>query len=227
MRRGQTRPPAQHLRLAGRRARQRRRHRPRGSAVQEHTQGLLPQHQQPAPQERRRRGRGSQSRTRHRRRHAHGTARQAAGQKGKPQVGRRHQAHLPAGQTGRHGQVLRGQKPRARHHDPKPTDSQRPRTADENRRQGHLLLHCRRARGLPTAHQGPCSHLPRAHRDETNRCPTGSRTHRRHGALRTRALLCYVDEELRQRLHRSSTLSGHLAQSAEARRHVCQAEVLS
>ena len=69
--------------------------------------------------------------------------------------------------------------------------------------------------------------IPRTHRDEANRSPTGSRTHRRHRSLRPRAVLRHLDDNLCLRIDQRRTLPGHLPQPAEAGRTVCQAEVLS
>ena len=162
-------PPAQHLRLARRRARQRREHRLGGGAVQEHPQGLLPQCQCPRPEKGRRGGGGGKSGTRHRSGDAHRKTREAADKESQPQVDGRHQARLPHSQAGGPRQMARGEEPRARHHDTEPPDSQGPEPADENRRrgipgrrqQGDILLYSRRARGLPPAHQGARRYLPR------------------------------------------------------------------
>lgn len=44
--------------------------------------------------------------------------------------------------------------------------------------------------------------------------------------VRTGIVLCHMDEELRIRLHRSSPLSGHFPEPAEAGRTMCQTEML-
>ena len=94
------------------------------------------------------------------------------------------------------------------------------------RQQSHLLLHRRRACGLPPAHQGPCRRLPRAHRDETDWRPPGSRTHWWHRSLRTRTLLRHLDDLLRVGIYQRCTLPGHITESAETCRTMRQAEVL-
>ena len=61
---------------------------------------------------------------------------------------------------------------------------------------------------------------------ETNRCTAGGWAHRRYRPVRTGIVLCHMDEELRIRLHRSSPLSGHFPEPAEAGRTMCQTEML-
>ena len=128
-RRGKARQAAQHLRLARRRARQRGVDRPRGGAIQEHKERLLPQREQPRPAKGRHRGGGSQPWPRHRRGDAHGQARKAADKEGQPEVGRRHKACLPNSEVRGHGEIQGRQKPRARNDDTEPANSQKPRTA--------------------------------------------------------------------------------------------------
>ena len=65
-----------------------------------------------------------------------------------------------------------------------------------------------------------------AHRDETDRCKAGSRTHRRYRAVRSRAVLCNMDEELCVGKYGRGALSGHITQPAEAGWNVCKTEVL-
>ena len=50
----------------------------------------------------------------------------AADKEGQPEVGRRHQAHIPHSKARGHGKIPRGKKPRARYDDTEPTDSQEP-----------------------------------------------------------------------------------------------------
>ena len=55
----------------------------------------------------------------------------------------------------------------------------------------------------------------------------GARTHRRHRPVRTTVVLLQLDDQFRIRSYKRGTISGHIAQSSEARRAMCQAEMLS
>ncbi len=210
------------VRLARRHTRRLCRERPCGGAVQEHPQGLLSQQPPHTPRDRRRGGRGSESGPRHR----HGDPyRQARGDEAAQIVGSRrcehgrHQAGVPQGQACRHREIRRGPRPRGRHHDSCPPDSRRPQPQYENRRcgvsgrrqQGHILLHSRRTRRFPAAYQDTCRNVQGAHRDEADRRPSGSRTHRRHRPLRPSAVLLAVDDQLCVGGHKRRALSGHIA----------------
>ena len=225
---------AQRVRLSGRRPGQQRDDADSGGAVQEHAQGILCQQQQSDARQGRHGGCGSLAGPRHRHRDAHRTAGGASDEEGKPEGGRGAQESVPQGEGCGHGEVSRGQGARARDDDQVASDSQEPRSADEDRRrgisggrqQGHLLLHRRSEGRLSSAHQGAGGGVSRAHRDEADRRAPGGRPHRRHGALRPRALLRHMEDIVRLRLDRCGAPAEHLAQSAEARRTVRQAQVL-
>ena len=96
-----------------------------------------------------------------------------------------------------------GHRSGARNDDHRTPDRRRNGTQYENRRrgvprrqdQGDLLLHRRRARGFPRANQGLRRTVSHPHRNETDRRPPGSGTHRRHRSLRPRTVLRIVDLE--------------------------------
>ena len=75
--------------------------------------------------------------------------------------------------------------------------------------------------------QRPGCHLPCAHRDEADWCSSGGWSYWWYGALRTRVVLCHMDEKFRVSRHIVSTLPRHLTQPTEVSGHVCKAEVLS
>ena len=207
----------------------------RRGAFQEHPPFVLPERQQPRPQTGRHRSRRSVAGSRHRRRVAHGRPGGAPdAPHGIQPLQRRIQEDLPQGQTLRHRKVAGGHRAGARDDDRLAADRRRHGPEHENRRRGvsgrqdqsHLLLHRRRARGLPRTDQGLRRTVPHPHRDEADRRPPGGRTHRRTGRLRPRTVLRVVDVELFERHDRSRARAGHFAQPPEAGRAVLETQVL-
>ena len=158
---------------------------------------------------------------------------QADGLQGRA-ANRRVPQDLPQGQTVRRGEVDGSHLPRTGHHDPGPPHRCGNGTGNEDRRRGipgrrlkgHLLLHRRRPRGLPPAHQGVCRGVPYPYRDEADRRPPGSGAHRRHRRMRPRTLLCPLHHAFQEHIHFGSPCAGLVAESAETGRPVRQAQML-
>ena len=93
-------------------------------------------------------------------------------------------------------------------------------------RSSDLLLHRRRARGFPRANQGLRRTVSHPHRNETDRRPPGSGTHRRHRSLRPRTVLRIVDLEFLECDDQLGPYAGDLPQPPKTGRTVLETQVL-
>ena len=204
-------------------------------ALQEHAPFLLSERQQPSARNGRHRRRGGLAGARHRHRLAYGRhGGQADEAHGVQSLQRGVQEDLPQGQALRHRTLAGGHCARTRDDDPLAADRRRHGAEHEDRRrgvsgrqdQGDLLLHRRRARGFPRANQGLRRTVSHPHRNETDRRPPGSGTHRRHRSLRPRTVLRIVDLEFLECDDQLGPYAGDLPQPPKTGRTVLETQVL-